>query len=65
MSTSTTSAYQAATPTMTIPASLAHAHPHRAASKPAQLMAPSPSPVMYLSIFGAWLASLIWFQPRL
>ena len=28
-------------------------------------MAPSPSPVMYLSIFGAWLASLIWFQPRL
>jgi cellulose synthase/poly-beta-1,6-N-acetylglucosamine synthase-like glycosyltransferase len=28
-------------------------------------MAAPPSPVMYLTIFAAWIASLIWFQPRL
>lgn len=28
-------------------------------------MAAAPSPAMYITIFTAWIASLIWFQPRL
>lgn len=28
-------------------------------------MAAAPSPAMYIAIFTAWIASLIWFQPRL
>lgn len=28
-------------------------------------MAAAPSPVMYIAIFSFWIASLIWFQPRL
>lgn len=35
------------------------------AEKQERLMAAPPSPVMYLTIFSAWIASLIWFQPRL
>ncbi|GAB4497484.1 MAG: hypothetical protein OHK0019_31200 [Saprospiraceae bacterium] len=30
-----------------------------------RLMAVPPNPVMYLTIFTAWVASLVWFQPRL
>jgi cellulose synthase/poly-beta-1,6-N-acetylglucosamine synthase-like glycosyltransferase len=30
-----------------------------------QPMAAAPSPIMYLTIFAFWVASLIWFQPRL
>lgn len=37
----------------------------KTAEKPERLMAAPPSPVMYLTIFTAWIASLIWFQPRL
>ena len=66
MSTNSTTAYQVAAPAMSIPAKTARLRPTaQATTKPADLMAPSPSPVMYLVIFGAWLASLIWFQPRL
>ena len=37
----------------------------KTAVKPERLMAAPPSPAMYLTIFGAWIASLVWFQPRL
>lgn len=33
-----------------------------AASQP---MAAPPSPLLYIAIFSCWIASLIWFQPRL
>lgn len=47
-------------PTIHLPRAVA-----QATTKPADLMAPAPSPVMYLVIFGMWLLSLVWFQPRL
>lgn len=32
---------------------------------PSHPMAAAPSPVMYITIFSFWIASLLWFQPRL
>lgn len=48
-----------ATATVTAPA------PATVSATVNQTMALPPSPVMYLTIFSAWIASLIWFQPRL
>lgn len=31
----------------------------------ARPMAVSPKPTLYLTVFGAWLLALVWFQPRL
>ncbi len=28
-------------------------------------MAAPPNPIMYIAIFATWIASLLWFQPRL
>ncbi|MCB9306702.1 MAG: glycosyltransferase [Lewinellaceae bacterium] len=52
-------------PAMSLPIETLRSPSGRAAAKPDHLMAKAPSPVMYITIFGAWLASLIWFQPRL
>lgn len=50
-----------ATPTIALPSKVAG----KTAEKPERLMASPPSPVMYLTIFTAWILSLWWFQPRL
>jgi len=50
-----------AAPVLPLPAKITG----KTAEKPERLMAAPPSPVMYLTIFTAWIASLIWFQPRL
>ncbi|MBK7935930.1 MAG: glycosyltransferase [Lewinellaceae bacterium] len=52
-------------PAMSLPIETVVQPPVKAAAKPERLMAASPSPVMYLTIFTAWIASLVWFQPRL
>lgn len=52
-------------PAISLSAETARQHPGKAAAKPARLMAAPPSPLMYLTIFAAWIASLLWFQPRL
>jgi cellulose synthase/poly-beta-1,6-N-acetylglucosamine synthase-like glycosyltransferase len=50
-----------AVPALPLPANTAG----KATEKPERLMAAAPNPVMYLTIFTAWIASLLWFQPRL
>jgi len=50
---------------MSIPALPAIKTTAQAPAKPECVMAASPSPVMYLTIFTAWVAALLWFQPRL
>lgn len=51
---------------VTIPAAAARTDPKATANVQAvRVMAASPSPVMYIVIFAAWIAALIWFQPRL
>lgn len=50
---------------MSVPATAIQAKAVKTSLKSDRLMAASPSPAMYLTIFSAWIASLIWFQPRL
>lgn len=50
---------------MSLPVDAIRKQPAKAAAKPERLMAAPPSPLMYLTIFTAWIASLLWFQPRL
>jgi len=50
---------------MSIPALPAIKTTAQAPAKPERVMAASPSPVMYLTIFTVWIAALLWFQPRL
>jgi cellulose synthase/poly-beta-1,6-N-acetylglucosamine synthase-like glycosyltransferase/uncharacterized membrane protein (UPF0136 family) len=37
----------------------------KSAEKTERTMAAPPNPIMYIAIFATWIASLLWFQPRL
>ncbi len=50
---------------MSIPLKTVRPQALKASDTSVRQMAAAPSPAMYIAIFTAWIASLIWFQPRL
>lgn len=64
MSSKHTSRFNTA-PALTITADKVQNRSEKAAAKTERPMAASPNPAMYLTIFTAWIAAIMWFQPRL